>query len=57
MNGFLKYLGIIMIVLGAIVLFAAFATGNVNENGPLIAGAGLIVLGIIAYIVLNKCIE
>lgn len=54
MNSFLKNLGLILVVLGAIVLVVSFATGNVNYNGPLITGMSLIIVGIIAYIVLNK---
>ena len=44
MNSFLKNLGLVV----------SFATGNVNYNGPLITGMSLIIVGIIAYIVLNK---
>ena len=54
MNSFLKNLGLILVVLGAIVLVVSFAKGNVNYNGPLITGMSLIIVGIIAYIVLNK---
>jgi len=54
MNSFLKNLGLILVVLGAIVLIVSFATGYVNYNGPLIAGMSLIIIGIIVYIVLNK---
>ena len=48
MNSFLKNLGLILVVLGAIVLVVSFATGNVNYNGPLITGMSLIIVGIIA---------
>lgn len=54
MNSFLKNLGLILVVIGAIVLIVSFATGNVNYNAPLITGMSLIIVGIIAYIVLNK---
>ena len=54
MNSFLKNLGLILVVLVAIVLIVSFATGNVNYNGPLLAGMSLIIVGIIAYIVCNK---
>ena len=57
MNAFLKNLGLILVVIGAIILIACFFTGNVNENGILITGATLIIAGIIAYIVLNKRID
>lgn len=56
MNAFLKNLGLIMVIIGAIILIVCFATGNVNENGPLVAAAALIIAGVIAYIVINKYI-
>ncbi|MBR4845681.1 MAG: hypothetical protein IKU98_04590 [Bacteroidaceae bacterium] len=54
MNTFLKNLGLILVAIGAIILVVCFFTGNVNENGFLIAGMVSIIAGIIAYIVLNK---
>ena len=54
MNTFLKNLGLILVVIGAVILIACFATGNVNENGMLVAGVSTIIVGIIAYIVINK---
>lgn len=43
-----------MIVLGAVVLMVSHFTGNVNDNGILGLGAALVVLGLVAYIILNK---
>lgn len=54
MNTFLKNLGLILVAIGAIILIVCFFTGNVNENGYLIASAASIIVGIIAYIVINK---
>lgn len=54
MNTFLKNLGLLLVVIGAVILIVCFSTGNVNENGYLIGGIGSIVVGIIAYIILNK---
>ena len=54
MNTFLKNLGLILVVIGAIILIVCFLTGNVNENLPLVGSAALIIAGIIAHIVLNK---
>lgn len=54
MNSFLKNLGLILTILGAIILFVCFATGNTNSNTLLATSVGLIIVGIIAYIVLNK---
>ena len=54
MNGLLKNLGLILVILGAIVLIYGHFTGNVNNNALLGAGAGLGVIGLILYIVFNK---
>ncbi|MFA6811649.1 MAG: hypothetical protein WCR45_00945 [Bacteroidaceae bacterium] len=54
MKGLLKNLGVILIVIGALVLLICAFTGNVNNNGVLISAVGLIVIGIISYIVINK---
>ena len=54
MNTFLKNLGLIMVIIGAILLVVCYFTGNVNENSLLIGSAALIIGGIIAYIVINK---
>ena len=57
MNTFLKNLGLILVVIGAIISIVCFLTGNVNENLPLVGSAALIIAGIIAHIVLNKRID
>lgn len=57
MNTFLKNLGLILVVIGAIILIVCFLTGNVNENLPLVGSAALIIVGIITHIVLNKRID
>ncbi|MBR2359226.1 MAG: hypothetical protein IKJ42_07145 [Bacteroidaceae bacterium] len=57
MNTFLKNLGLILVVIGAIILIVCFLTGNVNENLPLVGSAALIIAGIITHIVLNKRID
>lgn len=54
MKSLLKYLGVILVIIGAAILIACFATGNVNNNGILGGSMVLIVLGLIAYIVINK---
>ncbi|MBQ8594151.1 MAG: hypothetical protein IJ467_07725 [Bacteroidaceae bacterium] len=54
MNTFLKNLGLILIVLGAVALIACFFTGNVNNNGILASSVAAIIVGIIVHIVLNK---
>lgn len=43
-----------MVIIGAAILIACFATGNVNDNGVLGGSLVLILVGMIAYIVINK---
>lgn len=54
MKSFLKNLGLILIIIGAVILMACFATGNVNSNSILGTSLLLIIVGLIAHIVLNK---
>ncbi|WP_203558165.1 hypothetical protein [Bacteroides sp. 214] len=54
MKALLKNLGIILILAGAIILIASSFTGNVNDNVILGSSIGLIVVGFITYIILNK---
>lgn len=57
MKGLLKNLGLILILVAVIILIACAFTGNVNNNTILFSCAGLIVVGLVSYIVLNKHIE
>ena len=54
MKSLLKYLGVILVIIGAVILIACFATGNVNDNGVLGSSLVLIIVGMIAYIIINK---
>ena len=55
MNGSLKYLGVILLLLGVVCLVIyKFA---LPENALLVAGIALEVVGILAYIFINKKIE
>lgn len=54
MKGLLKNLGLILILVGAIVLLACSFTGNVNNNSILGGSITIIVVGLIAYIAINK---
>ena len=54
MKSLLKYLGVILVIIGAAILIACFATGNVNDNGVVGGSLVLIIVGMIAYIVINK---
>ena len=53
MKGFLKNLGLILILLGGIGMIACQFTGNVNNNGVL-GGLFLMVVGLVIYIIINK---
>ena len=59
MKSLLKNLGLILVIVGAIILVAVFMTGSaaVNNNAVLGGSVGLILLGLILYIVLNKRID
>lgn len=56
MKSLLKNLGLILMIIGAAILVGVFFTGSaaINDNGVLGGSAALIVIGLIAYIVLNK---
>lgn len=54
MKTLLKNLGLILIVLGAVILIACYASGNVNNNSILGGSLLLIVIGLISYIIINK---
>jgi uncharacterized membrane protein len=56
MKGLLKNLGLILILVGVVVLIVCSFTGDVNNNVILGSSAGLIVIGLVAYIVCNKMI-
>ncbi len=52
----LKSLGLILMVLGALIMIVIFATGSdlVNNNAVLGGCLALMIIGLIAYIVINK---
>lgn len=54
MKGFLKNLGLILILLGGIGMIACQLTGNVNNNGVLGGLFFLMVVGLVIYIIINK---
>lgn len=57
MNGFLKNLGIIIIVLAAIVLVLSHFLGWNNINAVQFGSLGAMVAGLVLYIWLNKKYE
>ena len=43
-----------MVIIGAVILIASYATGNVNDNTVLGVSLLVVVAGLISYIILNK---
>lgn len=54
MKSFIKNSGMLLIFIGVIILIACALTGNVNNNNILFGSAGLIILGLLVYIITNK---
>ncbi len=54
MKGLLKNLGLILIVIAALILAVCSFTGNVNNNAIYITSVAMMVIGLVAYIVINK---
>ena len=56
MKSLLQNLGVILVIIGAVILIASYATGNVNDNDNAVLGVSLllVVAGLISYIILNK---
>lgn len=50
----MKHLGVLLIILAAIVLVACEFTGNVNNNVILFGSVGVMIIGLILHIWLNK---
>ena len=54
MKSLLKNLGVILVIIGAVIMIACFAAGNVNNNAVLGCSLTLVIIGLVAYIILNK---
>lgn len=54
MKSLLKYLGLILIIVGTLILAVCYFTGDVNNNVVLGSTLALIVVGLITYILINK---
>lgn len=54
MNGFLKHLGIIVIVIAAVVLVLSHFLGWNNINAVQFSSFGAMIVGLVLYIWLNK---
>ena len=49
MKSLLQNLGVILVIIGAVILIASYATGNVNNNAVLGVSLLLVVAGLISY--------
>ncbi len=49
-----KYLGVLLIVLGAIVLLVSYFLEYVDYNAVQFSGLGLIIIGLIVHIAIRK---
>ncbi|MCD8178274.1 MAG: hypothetical protein LUE98_12975 [Tannerellaceae bacterium] len=56
MNGFVKYLGVLVLLIGVLVLAVPALTGGMT-NVMLLIGLGLIIAGYLGHIALNKYFE
>ena len=54
MNNFKKYLGAIVVILGAILLICSFFFGWNNYNGVQIGALSLMLVGLLLHIFLGK---
>jgi len=54
MNSLKKYLGALIVIIGAIILICSFFCGWNNYNGVQLGAMGLMILGLIVYIFMNK---
>jgi hypothetical protein len=54
MNNFKKYLGAIVVILGAILLICSFFLGWNNYNGVQVGALALMLVGLLLHIFLGK---
>lgn len=53
----LKYIGLVALIIGVLILAVPFLTVGVVSNTSLILGLVLVVVGYLSHIVLNKMFE
>ena len=56
MNELIKNLGVLVLIIGVALLAVPFLTGGMT-NGILLTGLGLIILGYLGHIAINKRVE
>lgn len=57
MKALIKYSGVIIQIIGVLLLLVPKIMGKASNNVTLVIGGALIVLGIIAYVVINKMVK
>ncbi len=56
MSELIKNLGVIVLLIGVVILVVPFLTGGMTNN-ILLSGLGVIILGYLSHIFINKRIE
>lgn len=56
MNELIKNLGVILLIIGVVILAVPALTGGMT-NAILLTGLGIIILGYLGHIVINKRVE
>ncbi len=56
MKNFLKFSGVFLILVG-VILLSVYIINNLTNNTFLAVGGLLIILGVVAYILLNRYLE
>lgn len=56
MKSLLKYLGIVLVLVGAVILIVCHFQGNTSNNTILATSLVIMITGLIAHIVINKTI-
>jgi membrane protein YdbS with pleckstrin-like domain len=54
MKSLLKYLGIVLVLVGAIILIVSHFQGNTSNNTILSTSLVLMVVGLVSHIMINK---
>ncbi|MCC8154872.1 MAG: hypothetical protein LIP01_12135 [Tannerellaceae bacterium] len=56
MNGFVKYVGVLVLLIGVAILAIPALTGSIT-NTLLLVGLGMIIVGYVGHIFINKKVE
>ncbi len=56
MNGFIKNIGVLVLLIGAVILAVPFFTGGMS-NTVLLAGVSTMIIGYFCHIIINRKTE